>query len=116
MVTAELDVHLPPFVRSWLRHPEQRDPRGTGRGLRSYHQLCDQGEQHGEAMDPRLLQRRDTQVAINIWHVLYFRASLSMCGLGMYAACEGMGFSSPDLATIVLILIAGLIEAFQIPS
>ena len=29
------------------------------------------------------------QVAINIWHVLYFLASLSMCGLGMYAACEG---------------------------
>jgi hypothetical protein len=56
------------------------------------------------------------QVAINIWHVLYFLASLSMCGLGMYAACEDMGFSSPDLATIVLTLIAGLIEAFQIPS
>ena len=29
------------------------------------------------------------QVAINIWHVLYFFASLSMCGLGMYAAVQG---------------------------
>jgi hypothetical protein len=29
------------------------------------------------------------QVAINIWHVIYFLASLSMCGLGMYAAIEG---------------------------
>lgn len=29
------------------------------------------------------------QIAINIWHVLYFLASLSMCGLGMYAAVEG---------------------------
>jgi hypothetical protein len=29
------------------------------------------------------------QVAINIWHVIYFLASLSMCGLGMYAAIKG---------------------------
>ena len=29
------------------------------------------------------------QVAINIWHVLYCLASLSMCGLGMYAAVDG---------------------------
>ena len=29
------------------------------------------------------------QVAINIWHVTYFLASLSMCGLGMYAAVDG---------------------------
>ena len=29
------------------------------------------------------------QVAKNVWHVIYFLASLSMCGLGMYAAIEG---------------------------
>jgi Transmembrane amino acid transporter protein len=29
------------------------------------------------------------QVSINIWHALYFLASLAMCGLGMYAAIEG---------------------------
>jgi hypothetical protein len=29
------------------------------------------------------------QVAMNIWHLIYFLASLSMCGLGMYAAIEG---------------------------
>ena len=29
------------------------------------------------------------QVAKNIWHTLYFLASLSMCGLGMYAAVQG---------------------------
>jgi hypothetical protein len=29
------------------------------------------------------------QVAINIWHTIYFLASLSMCGLGMYASIEG---------------------------
>ena len=28
-------------------------------------------------------------VARNVWHVLYFLASLSMCGLGMYAAVSG---------------------------
>ena len=30
------------------------------------------------------------QVAQNIWHVLYFLCSLAMCGLGMYAAVQGM--------------------------
>ncbi|CZR69010.1 related to neutral amino acid permease [Phialocephala subalpina] len=30
------------------------------------------------------------QVGINCWHVIYFLASLSMCGLGMYAAVQGM--------------------------
>ena len=29
------------------------------------------------------------QVAKNVWHLLYFLASLSMCGLGMYAAIQG---------------------------
>lgn len=28
------------------------------------------------------------QVSINIWHAVYFLASLAMCGLGMYAAVE----------------------------
>lgn len=28
-------------------------------------------------------------VARNVWHVFYFLASLSMCGLGMYAAVQG---------------------------
>jgi len=39
------------------------------------------------------------QVIINIWHVLYFLASLSMCGLGMYAAVEGLivAFRNPQL-------------------
>ncbi|KAJ5721229.1 uncharacterized protein N7483_009163 [Penicillium malachiteum] len=30
------------------------------------------------------------QVAINIWHVIYFLASLAMCGLGMWAAIVGL--------------------------
>ena len=29
------------------------------------------------------------RVAQNVWHVIYFFASLSMCGLGMYAAIVG---------------------------
>jgi len=32
------------------------------------------------------------QVVINIWHIIYFLASLSMCGLGMYAAVDGKLF------------------------
>ncbi|KAJ6115202.1 Amino acid transporter transmembrane [Penicillium sp. IBT 16267x] len=39
------------------------------------------------------------QVSINIWHVIYFLASLSMCGLGMWAAVIGMidAFKIPQL-------------------
>ena len=29
------------------------------------------------------------QISINIWHLLYFLASLGLCGLGMYASVEG---------------------------
>jgi hypothetical protein len=29
------------------------------------------------------------QVAINVWHVLFFLASLGMCGLGMWASIQG---------------------------
>ncbi|KAF2105427.1 transmembrane amino acid transporter protein-domain-containing protein [Lophiotrema nucula] len=38
-------------------------------------------------------------VARNVWHIIYFFASLSMCGLGMYAAIEGMieAFKNPQL-------------------
>jgi hypothetical protein len=32
------------------------------------------------------------QVATNIWHTIYFFASLATCGLGMYAACKGKSF------------------------
>lgn len=35
------------------------------------------------------------QISINVWHALYFLASLAMCGLGMYAAVEGKP-SFPD--------------------
>lgn len=62
--------------------------------------------EHGEGFDPATGQviRTETmvqrwtrgffaggtlQVAKNVWHVIYFLASLSMCGLGMYAAVQG---------------------------
>ncbi|KAJ5771974.1 Amino acid transporter transmembrane [Penicillium odoratum] len=39
------------------------------------------------------------QVSINIWHVIFFLASLAMCGLGMWAAVIGMidAFKNPQL-------------------
>lgn len=36
------------------------------------------------------------QVGVNVWHVIYFLASLAMCGLGMYAAVDGK-FSPPGV-------------------
>lgn len=44
------------------------------------------------------------QVAKNVWHVIYFLASLSMCGLGMYAAIVGKCDQTLCLACNVLIL------------
>ncbi|KAJ5432727.1 uncharacterized protein N7458_011883 [Penicillium daleae] len=38
------------------------------------------------------------QIAVNIWHIIYFLAALAMSGLGMYAA------------------IVGLVDAFKIPQ
>lgn len=29
------------------------------------------------------------QIAVNIWHIVYALASLSLCGLGMYGAIAG---------------------------
>ncbi|KAF2152446.1 hypothetical protein K461DRAFT_327932 [Myriangium duriaei CBS 260.36] len=39
--------------------------------------------------------------ARNVWHVLYFLCSLAMCGLGMYAAVQGMidAFENPQLTS-----------------
>ncbi|KIW25870.1 uncharacterized protein PV07_09006 [Cladophialophora immunda] len=39
------------------------------------------------------------QVSINVWHVLYFLASLGMCGLGMWASIQGMidAFKIPEV-------------------
>lgn len=34
------------------------------------------------------------QTAKNVWHIIYFLASLSMCGLGMYAAIQGKCLST----------------------
>jgi hypothetical protein len=64
-------------------------------------------ESEGEGFDPATgrVSRIDTasrrwirgfmaggpfQVAINIWHIIYFLAALAMSGLGMYAAIVGM--------------------------
>ncbi|EXJ75427.1 uncharacterized protein A1O5_02123 [Cladophialophora psammophila CBS 110553] len=39
------------------------------------------------------------QISINVWHVLYFLASLGMCGLGMWASIQGMidAFKIPEV-------------------
>ncbi|KAJ9601929.1 hypothetical protein H2200_013599 [Cladophialophora chaetospira] len=39
------------------------------------------------------------QISFNVWHVLYFLASLGMCGLGMWASIQGMidAFKIPEV-------------------
>lgn len=55
------------------------------------------------------------QVAINVWHVIYFLSSLSMCGLGMYAAVEGECILRTAL-TKYLTCVTGMIVAFRNPE
>lgn len=55
------------------------------------------------------------QVAVNIWHTVYFLASLSMCGLGMYAAIEGRFYPAYAFGE-KLTFFAGMITAFEIPE
>ena len=57
-----------------------------------------------------------TQVAINIWHVLYFLASVAMCGLGMYAAVQGFVFIYDPLSLIMLTSDYRMITAFENPQ
>jgi hypothetical protein len=54
------------------------------------------------------------QVGINIWHTIYFLASLSMCGLGMYAAIMGKYYNLLGLP--MLTSGVGMITAFKIPE
>ena len=52
------------------------------------------------------------QVAINVWHIIYFLASLSMCGLGMYASIQGeLYFAKAEYQ--VLNSVIGMIDAFK---
>lgn len=55
------------------------------------------------------------QVAINCWHVIYFLASLSMCGLGMYAAVDGE-LSFLIVFENLLIAFTGMIIVFRDPQ
>lgn len=88
-------------------------------------------KEEGEGFDPttgRVMRTKSTvqrwirgffsggrlQVAVNIWHVLYFLASLSMCGLGIWAAIEG-GLYLLSWSVSIL-TITGLITAFGIPQ
>lgn len=57
------------------------------------------------------------QVALNIWHVIYFLASLAMCGLGMYAAVQGKSMPpESEIWASVCLLQTGMIDAFKIPE
>ena len=54
------------------------------------------------------------QVAKNVWHVLYFFASLSMCGLGMYAAVQGSVYAFGFGRTMLIFI--RMIDAFEKPQ
>lgn len=55
------------------------------------------------------------QVATNVWHIVFCLASLSMCGLGMWAAIVGELLCFLVIYSILISLL-GMVDAFQLPQ
>lgn len=109
-----LTYAVPPFVslgydcqRNAMRSGEGFDP-ATGKVVR--HGSTTQRWWRGFCSGGTL------QVAMNVWHVLYFLCSLVMCGLGMYAAVDGYAQSTLSLSGSSLTRIYSMIVAFQNPQ
>ena len=80
---------LPPLfaVGYDVQKNAHREDEGEG-----FDPITGQVKRHGATVQRWMrgfLSGGPVQVAQNVWHVIYFLASLSMCGLGMYAAIEG---------------------------
>ena len=82
-----LTYTIPPFVA--VGYDIQKSARVEGEG---FDPVTGQVTRHGTTTQRWIrgfLAGGPIRVAANVWHVIYFFASLSMCGLGMYAAIQG---------------------------
>ena len=84
-----LTYSLPPLIAVGYDIQKNAHREGEGEG---FNPITGEVTRHGTTVQRWMrgfLSGGPLQVAKNIWHTLYFLASLSMCGLGMYAAIEG---------------------------
>ena len=86
-----LTYSLPPFLAVGYDVQEYAHREGEGEG-EGFNPITGNVTRHGTTAQRWMrgfLSGGPLQVVLNVWHTLYFLASLSMCGLGMYAAIEG---------------------------
>ena len=84
-----LTYTIPPFVALALDVQKNAIRPDLGEG---FDPATGRVTRHGTAMERYrrgFLAGGTLQIAQNVWHIIYFIASLSMCGLGMYAAVQG---------------------------
>jgi hypothetical protein len=87
-----LTYTMPPFFV--LGYDIQRHSVREGEGFDPATGLVKSPESATRRVIRGFLSGGTFQVAMNVWHLIYFLSSLSMCGLGMYAAIEGKCISS----------------------
>lgn len=92
-----LTYTLPPLFA--LGFDIQRNAIRTGEGFDPVTGSVTRGETTVQRWTRGFFSGGLFQICVNIWHVIYFLASLVMCGLGMYAAIEGLidAFKNPEL-------------------
>jgi len=84
-----LTYTIPPFIA--LGYDMQRNAIRAEDG-EGFDPVSGQVTRHGTTVQRYMrgfLSGGPIRVAQNVWHVLYFLASVAMCGLGMYAAVQG---------------------------
>jgi hypothetical protein len=86
-----LTYSMPPFFA--LGYDIQKNAMQTGEGFDPITGVVTRSDKGLRRLIRGYLSGGAFQIGINIWHTIYFLASLSMCGLGMYAAIKGK-FSS----------------------
>jgi hypothetical protein len=84
-----LTYTLPPLIALGfdIKKNAMRPENGDG-----FDPVTGQVKRHGTSMQRftrGFLSGGRLQVAVNVWHVVYFLASLAMCVLGMYASISG---------------------------
>ncbi|KXL50345.1 hypothetical protein M433DRAFT_8242 [Acidomyces richmondensis BFW] len=94
-----LTYTIPPFIA--LGYDIQRNAIRAEEG-EGFDPVSGQVTRHGTTFQRYMrgfLSGGPIRVAQNVWHVIYFLASVAMCGLGMYAAVQGMidAFKLPQL-------------------
>lgn len=86
-----LTYTMPPLFA--LGYDIQRNAMRTGEGFDPVTGVVTRSDRGMKRLIRGYFGGGSFQIGVNIWHTIYFLASLSMCGLGMYAAIKGKSSS-----------------------